>query len=244
MLIYDRCDSLEMPSRNKMALRRMQEAETRLLADADLVTYSARSMESGLRTVYARDLLFLPNAVEESMVGSLPASPRTTKQRVIGYVGSADERWLDRSLLLQVAEHFPECKVRLRLSPDRRFATQLRRYPNVHIIPFLRRAQLRPVLAEFDVGLLPFKRNDIADQVNPLKMYEYAAAGVPMVGTKTTELEHYADLVHLAHSPEEFLELIKRSIHSDHEERRAERLRFARENTWRQRVDTLLRAIQ
>ena len=39
------------------------------------------------------------------------------------------------------------------------------------------------VLAGFDVGLIPFRLNALTAGVNPNKLYEYLAAGVPVVST-------------------------------------------------------------
>lgn len=79
--------------------------------------------------------------------------------------------------------------------------------------------------------------------MNPLKLYEYAAAGLPVVATRTDELRHFGSLVELADTPQSFVNAMERALGEDSEEAHATRRRFAEENTWTERVQRLLSCI-
>jgi teichuronic acid biosynthesis glycosyltransferase TuaH len=58
----------------------------------------------------------------------------------------------------------------------------------------------------FRVGLIPFRRTPLTEAVNPVKLYEYAAAGVPCVTTRfTDEVDGWAGAARVADSPEAFV---------------------------------------
>ncbi|HET6463327.1 MAG TPA: glycosyltransferase, partial [Candidatus Krumholzibacteria bacterium] len=68
--------------------------------------------------------------------------------------------------------------------------------PNVTVEPAVAHDDVPRVLAGFDVGLIPFKLNPLTAGVNPNKLYEYLAAGVPVVSTPfSPDVEADADAV-------------------------------------------------
>jgi hypothetical protein len=51
--------------------------------------------------------------------------------------------------------------------------------------------ELPSYLAHFSIGLIPFVVNDLTKAVNPIKLREMLAAGVPVVSTALPEVENY-----------------------------------------------------
>ena len=43
-------------------------------------------------------------------------------------------------------------------------------------------------MGDFDVGLIPFKKNSLTASVDPIKYYEYRALGLPVVSTAFGEM--------------------------------------------------------
>jgi hypothetical protein len=244
-LIYDCHDVLDVPSRNMKTLRRMKSAEDQLVAEADIVTYSAQEMlESLSRKPGSRNRFFLANAVDSDFIKAASRAHTSAGRKKIGYVGSLDERWIDRGLLYDAAVTFGDCDVQIIGSTDRALSEMLRSCSNVSLAGSMDHADLPSRLATCDVLLIPFKRNNITDVVNPLKLYEYCASGKPIVAMSTRELGHYSRYLFLAESHAQFLRLIQRALKESNLSKRASRIRFARNNTWSHRVDTLLKIIQ
>ena len=61
-----------------------------------------------------------------------------------------------------------------------------------------------------DVALIPFKRDPVTYHADPIKAYEYLAAGVPVVATDLPALQRLAHVVRLATSPEAFVRADRR----------------------------------
>ena len=67
-------------------------------------------------------------------------------------------------------------------------------------------------LAAIDVALIPFKQDPVTYHADPIKAYEYLAAGVPIVATDLPALRRLEHVVRLADSPESFLSQIEAAV--------------------------------
>jgi len=80
----------------------------------------------------------------------------------------------------------------------------------------------------------------MVDSIHPIKLYEYLAAGLPVVATRWREIEAMGAPVSLAER-EEFAETIRLVIQSVSESGMSaeERREFARNNSWKQRYEQI-----
>ena len=60
--------------------------------------------------------------------------------------------------------------------------------PNLHLLGARTYEQLPSVLRGADAGLIPYARNQLTDSIFPMKVYEYLAAGLPVVATPLPSL--------------------------------------------------------
>jgi len=110
-------------------------------------------------------------------------SPRARPR--IGYLG-AIAPWFDFELVSAAAAARPQWEFVLVgpvLGGAAAELSRLSRLPNVKVEPAVPHDDVPRVLAGFDVGLIPFRLNALTAGVNPNKLYEYLAAGVPVVST-------------------------------------------------------------
>jgi GT2 family glycosyltransferase len=66
---------------------------------------------------------------------------------------------------------------------------RLEKFPNVRFLGELSNSDLPKLTAEWGVGLIPFKLSPLILATNPVKMYEYASLGIPIVSTLIPEVE-------------------------------------------------------
>ena len=79
---------------------------------------------------------------------------------------------------------------------------------NIHFLGRKPYADLPAYCRQFDVGLIPFKVNELTRAVNPIKLREYLAAGLPVVSTPLPEVRLYERLANLADGPDAFVQRI------------------------------------
>ncbi len=136
------------------------------------------------------------------------ASAVETDKPKIGYIGALAP-WLDFDALADLAERRPDWEIVLVgpiLLGVEAQVMELTSHPNVFHLPAVSYDRLPGILRQFRMGLIPFKYNELTRGVNPNKMYEYLACGLPVVATRfSTEVEKYPDLVKAVEPGEEFV---------------------------------------
>jgi Glycosyl transferases group 1 len=109
----------------------------------------------------------------------------------------------------------------------------------VHLHGRVRHEELSEHAARWDVAMIPFLPGPLADTVDPIKVYEYLALGLPVVAT---------GLPHLASVPGVWL-AERGSLESALQRAAGQPLDlesvdgFLQGATWQRRVDDLLRAL-
>jgi glycosyltransferase involved in cell wall biosynthesis len=187
----------------------------------------------------------VPNGVEFSrFAGSSGASrpadlPRDSRP-IVGYVGSIYP-WIDFELLEHLACQLPDAWLVL-VGPAhpkvRESLSRLARLPNVRVLGVRPYESVPAYVRAFDVGIVPFRKTRLTAAVNPVKLYEYSAAGVPTVCTDfAADLKEMGALIHTAHDRGEFTRSVRASMLERRDRGRvAELQEFARRNDWEERI--------
>ena len=222
--------------------------EREVCGRADLVLATARSLATRAREMGARRVLHLPNACDPRPFEAGAAAPDDLrgipKPRAV-YAGAIDH-WLDGDLLAATARLLPDWTFLL-IGPVRGSLGPLRGQPNVRALGPRPYEDLPAYLRAADAGIVPFVLDAMTHAIHPLKVYEYCAAGLPVVATPMEETAAMGAPIRLAASAQEFagaLEAARDEAKSPGGERaRAERLDFARRNSWDRRFESLQAAI-
>lgn len=125
-------------------------------------------------------------------------------------------------------------------------ATRLREtasQPNVVWLGPVDYDALPSVIAAFDVGLIPYLENDYTRSCFPLKLFEYLAAGKPVVASGLPELEGMEPDVTLVSGPSDFRAATDTAADLDSAEDVGRRRALAGMNTWESRTSRLLELI-
>ena len=118
--------------------------------------------------------------------------------------------------------------------------TELDSRSNVRWIGPRTYTELPRYIAAFDVGLIPYATNEYTRSCFPLKLYEYLAAGKPVVASGLPELADMEPDVVLASSPSAFVEAVIAALELSSPHDRSRRMSLAAQNTWETRTEKLL----
>jgi teichuronic acid biosynthesis glycosyltransferase TuaH len=211
----------------------MREREVRVAAVSPLIldriapTGEARSIPNGVA-----DEEFRSPAAAPPWFAALPR-PRAV------YVGALGHR-LDIDVVREVAARFPEGSVAL-VGPldEPAVLAPLRQARNIVVHGPVGRRDVVALLHAADVCLLPHRRTALTESMSPLKLYEYLAAGRPVVATDLPGVRGVDPRVELVAEPMQFPNAVARALEngpaSDDD-----RLRFLGENAWGRRLEDLL----
>jgi len=167
----------------------------------------------------------------------LPADLAAIPPPRLGVVGLHDSR-LDVDALGALAQADPAWQIVLigPVKPGQVDEARLRRHPNIHLLSEKPRAELPGYLKGLAVALVPYRANELTRNIFPLKLFEYLAAGLPVVVGGLPELRRFAGTIGVVGGPEDYPGLVRLAIAEDREEHRAARVALAAENTWDHRV--------
>ena len=119
----------------------------------------------------------------------------------------------------------------------------LQALPNVTLIGEVPYARLPEYIHGFDVCVLPYRICNYALASDPMKVWEYLAAGKPVVAMRFPEIERLKDMITLTDNPEEFVQGIRTAFCTDNHQKAEERKAFAGSNTWSRRCDAMEKAV-
>ena len=216
--------------------------EKDLLELADLVVFSSSPLQE--QTPGPRRSVVIRNGCEYERFAT--AEPvRTGNRPAVGYVGAID-RWLDADLVRHCAEARPDWDFVLVGSTAGLPQEALPPRANLRFLGEVDYGEVAGLVAGFDVCVVPFLDNELTRCVNPVKVYEYLAAGKPVVASALPELVSLEPgLVHIGRSREEFLGRLDAAMGERSDSALASRRRaWAAGQTWTARAGELLRALR
>jgi glycosyltransferase involved in cell wall biosynthesis len=229
-------------------------SEERFAARADLVLASAPALAARMRRL-APNVLDAPNVADtELFAGALlrdddhPPDPQMAAlpQPRIVFTGAIVALKLDLALLAELARLRPSWSFALvgPVGPGEPDAdvSMLEAEPNIHLLGGRSYRQLPGVLRAADAGLIPYARNELTASIFPMKVYEYLAAGLPVLATPLPALEGVSEVTFASSAPE-LAEKLERALAEDSPERRAQRSRAAAEHSWEHRLGEIADAI-
>jgi len=127
------------------------------------------------------------NALDDSRLPAVMRAREVDGRKVFGYVGTV-ARWFDWDWIAALAEARLRDEVRI-IGPI--IGTEKPPLPaNVVFMPQCEHAEAIQKMAQFDVGLIPFRRTPLTESVDPIKYYEYRALGLPVISTDFGEMSH------------------------------------------------------
>ena len=155
-------------------------------------------------------------------------------KKVIGYVGSVDER-LDYVLLEKLATANPQYDFHFIGRVITSDSEQLKSLPNVKFFGAVDPVLLPPMMQHFDAGIIPFVKNDFTRNIYPMKVNEYLALGIPVVSTGFASFSDLAGFIEIADNETAFSAKLEEVINNNNDEKRTLRKAKANSNSWEQK---------
>lgn len=250
-------DYLSYPGVTDRARSRLDREERLIASKADFVVVTADHLLQAKSHLHSA-LLQVRNGVDDRTLqegklssGPIPAELAAAKRPVWGYIGGITEK-LDLELLEKLAQRLEQRGGTLAMVGPVKVAGEasaqaIRRLRASAAVIFAgqRPAEEVPMwLRGFNVGLIPYKIGDQARAIDPLKLYEYLAFGMPVVAVDIPGLRPFRDFVSVASCEGDFLRLADEAALDRDEARVSARRALAAENSWERRAEQLSQAME
>jgi glycosyltransferase involved in cell wall biosynthesis len=120
--------------------------------------------------------------------------------------GLIDER-LDSDWLLALAQHMTQGTILL-VGPVQSVDAALRRHPRIRLVGPLSYDDLPTLAQQADVLVMPYRQMPATEAMQPLKLKEYLATGLPCVVSRLPATEEWSDCLDVVDSSESFVETV------------------------------------
>ncbi|MET3108700.1 GT2 family glycosyltransferase/glycosyltransferase involved in cell wall biosynthesis [Oxalobacteraceae bacterium GrIS 2.11] len=209
--------------------------EKDMLQQCDLVVVTSSWLKDFAQD-YSTSIAVIRNACDFGHFSIRPSEIYSDSQgrKIIGYYGAIAE-WFDLDIVAKVAGTNPDKLVLLVGDDTVNAKAKLSRFSNIDFVGEVPYQNLPFYLYAFDVCILPFKVIPLTLATNPVKVYEYLAAGKPVVSIDLPEIAQFGHTVQCAKSADEFVALINQELGYDAEQIE-QRKKFAAQQTWGKRI--------
>ncbi len=235
----------------------LRACESRMLRAADLVFAASPSLAEKLRAE-RRDVELLANVADVELFSRAVTENHAEPESLAGlprpravYVGNLAAYRFDFESLQAAARALPNVGFAL-VGPiglgDPKApagpAESLAKEPNVRFTGPVPQEHLPALLAHCDVGLVPLLENPHTLSAMPLKLWEYLAAGLPVVARDLPNLRGLApeSAIRLYRGPADFVTALRAAL-EDAKAGRDSRLELARPHGWPARIAEIRRVL-
>ncbi len=228
-------------------------AEERFARRADLVLASAPKLAERMRA-FNDNVLYAPNVADVAAFAAArrdgpvdPALAALDGTRKIVFTGAIAAKKLDYDVLIGLARARRDWAVALvgpvGLGDPGTDVAPLQAEPNIHLLGPRTYAELPGVLRGADAALIPYRLTDLTASIFPMKVYEYLAAGLPVVATELPALEGVAGIT-VAATGSATAEALERLLAADDEAARTARAALADGRSWDTRLAEISERIE
>ncbi len=225
--------------------------EQRITKESDIVFATSEKLAERLRR-YGGHPHLMPNGVhvdhfaatDDNRERGLAFRKSLGADVVVGFVGGIAD-WIDTDMLAELATLRPQYTLVL-IGPVFTNLGKFAQLQNVKLMGPKPYTDLPWIVQSFAVGLAPFRLNELTESVNPVKVYEYLAAGIEVIATPMRELLPMADAIHFARTGEELAVGIDGIVDGSRKTEPSVREKIAQDNSWTKRIaeaDRLLREV-
>jgi len=184
-------------------------SQKKIIYAADLVVTASKSLGIDIRKNFSKRNLHISNGVDIKRFSNFlpaPAEYQSMTGAIAVFVGDINF-WVDLEIIAYCAGVLTDVNFVL-IGPKFNQYLGMHLPANVHFLGTRGYDDVPAYLLHATVGLIPFhfnKHQPLITHINPLKLYEYLGAGIPVVSTFLPEVDGISDHVRFCKSKEEFL---------------------------------------
>ncbi len=222
-------------------------SEDKLVKQSDVVICTSKALYVEKR-VQNRNTYFVPNGADlgRSSLDTYMAYPvheklTSVSNPIIGYLGTIERR-IDYTLVQQVINaNLDKSFVFAGPIAEEFVPISFYKMPNVHFLGPIAHGDVEQVISNFDIAIIPFKKDEVSKTIFPIKLFEYLSAGKAVIATDfNDDLKDYTEnCVQYCNNATSFSAAINEALLHNNDDMKQMRKSLARKNTWEIRAEQI-----
>lgn len=239
-------DQRAFPGSSEAYRQRAEEGYEAILRDADILFSNCEPLRQTFASLRA-DIHLVPNGCEiPEKNPALHPLMRDLPRPIIGYVGNLRDR-VNWPLIERIAARYRHGSVVLVGSAHGRpeVADIAGRHPNIHLLGVKPHQEALHIMQAFNVAIMPHLRNGLSDHMNPLKLYVYFAAGLPIVASAVANIDDVGPYIAVAPTDDQFMAELEAILNGWHLPMRSDlRDYLVGKMSWSSRIDQIWKVLE
>jgi glycosyltransferase involved in cell wall biosynthesis len=232
--------------------QRLEQIEKKLIDRVDMVVVVSENLYTAKSAFHPHTHLVANGVDYQAYTAALERIEMPEKLARIpaprlGYIGLIGDK-LDLGMLHLLAKENPHWSLvflgEARAPQQADSWAALQALPNVHYLGSVSADQVPDYVKGFHVGLMPYKPNQHAENISPLKLYDYLAAGIPVAAIDIPATRDFNRYVQAATNTDDFQRAVQEALRDTSPGRHRARRAIAAQHTWEARVEQLSHLIQ
>jgi teichuronic acid biosynthesis glycosyltransferase TuaH len=250
--IYDITDDWTKFSGNQSQLAQTTKQDAKLCKCSDhVIVCSQQLFDDKYAIVDRKRLHHIPNGVHidhyETVVDTsllVHDLAQNWTKPVFGYTGTIHRDRVDVNLIAAIAQAYPSATIamvgpNLLEVPDQQALNQFSNIVFVGAQPY---SELPSIMRSFDVCIVPHLVTPFTESLNPIKLWEYLAAGKPIVSTNVAGFRDFPELLFVSASHDDFEKNLSVAL-SDDKSAANDRQAVAKLHSWDSRLQAVVRVL-
>ena len=223
--------------------------EKKLAKTADIMFASHPLLYKKFKKIN-KNITYNPNAGQFEIFSSKPKENHPLLVNILKpnvlYSGALDNYKFDSELFEYTVKKLPHVNFALvgpvNLSDSNQNINKLKKYKNVYFVGQIDRGDIYSYF--FDAYIIPYRINDYTYYgCFPIKLYNALSTGVPVVVTELPAYEGLESVTYISKNKVEFVKNLRIAILDTDKEKVRQRIQVASKNTWVNKVNNQLIAI-
>lgn len=231
-IVYDCMDNHVALCKDLRIRRVISNVEEILIRRADLIIASSNRLKQGIETKYLKEVILVRNGHVAGQIRNQNIV-FTGRNINIGYFGTIAE-WIDFKIIINCLNKIGDmmCFFWGPVSVN-----DIPQHPRLLFEGIVEHNRLWDVAKNMDCLIMPFLVNDIIEDVDPVKLYEYISMGKIVIAPYYKEIARFAPYVYFYESEEELLNLFKQLQKGELKCKytKLQQINFLENNTWEKR---------
>ena len=250
--IYDITDDWTKFSGNQSQLELTTDQDATLCKSCDhVIVCSQQLFDDKSNLVDPERLHLIPNGVhinhyETVTDTNLPVHPlaQNWAKPVFGYTGTVHGDRVDVNLIAGIAQAYPSATIAM-VGPnllEEADQQALNQFSNIVFTGAQPYSELPDIMRSFDICMVPHLVTPFTESLNPIKLWEYLAAGKPIVSTNVAGFRDFPELLFVSRAHADFKENLSVALSAD-KSAANDRQDVAKLHSWDSRLHAVVRVL-